>query len=164
MAAIAGHYRDHAADVTWLGGEDAVAERLARGRAALEKYEATGDVDVVPAVDHARADVGMPGELVWSWYELWADRGLWENRYAVLSDAALRLAKPFLMVHSDQCAVPDAAHRHFAGRPAIDKSLLWEGSTRHLQYYDDPAVIDRTTLSVVDWFARHLRVELGQAL
>jgi hypothetical protein len=166
VATVAGHYRDPAADAQWLGSESTVAERLARGRAALEKYEATGEVDDVPAVDVARTDVGMPGELVWSWYQLWADRGLWENRYAVMSDAALfsydsisaaaRLTKPLLMVHSDQCAVPDAARRHFAVVPSADKQLLWEGQTRHLQYYDDPAVIDRAVWSIVDWFSRHL--------
>jgi len=166
VATVAGHYRDPAADEQWLGSQAAVAERLARGRAALEKYQATGEIAYVPAVDFARTDVGMPGELVWSWYQLWADRGLWENRYALLSDAALfsynsisaaaRLTKPLLMVHSDQCAVPDAARRHFAVVPTADKQLLWEGQTRHLQYYDDPAVIDRTVWSIVDWFSRHL--------
>jgi uncharacterized protein len=79
---------------------------------------------------------------------------------AVLSyeslSAAARLTTPLLMVHSDQCAVPDAARRHFAVVPTADKQLLWDGHTRHLQYYDDPAVIDRTVCSVVDWFARHL--------
>jgi fermentation-respiration switch protein FrsA (DUF1100 family) len=166
VATVAGHYRDRAADLQWLGGETAVAERFARGRAALEKYETTGEVDYVPAVDFSRTDVGMPGELVWSWYQLWADRGLWENRYAVLSDAAVfsydsisaaaRLSKPYLMIHSDQCAVPEAARRHFAVVPTANKQLLWEGQTRHLQYYEDPAVIDRTVWSVVDWFSRHL--------
>lgn len=166
VATIAAHLRDRAADAAWLGGEAVVAARLARGRAALEKYEATGEVDYVPAVDVARADVGMPGEMVWSWYQLWADRGLWENRYAVMSDAAVlsyesisaaaRLTKPLLMVHSDLSAQPEAAHRHFAVVPTADKHLLWEGQTRHFQYYDDPAVIDRAVLSIVDWFARHL--------
>jgi hypothetical protein len=28
------------------------------------------------------------GRLPESWYQLWADRGLWENRYALLSDEA----------------------------------------------------------------------------
>jgi uncharacterized protein len=166
VATVAAHLRDHAADVAWLGSEEVVAERLARGRAALEKYQTTGEVDYVPAVDFSRGDVGMPGELVWSWYQLWADRGLWENRYAVMSDAAVlsyeslsaaaRLTKPLLMVHSDQCAIPDAAHRHFAVVPTADKRLLWDGQTRHLQYYDDPAVIERTVCSLVDWFAWHL--------
>jgi uncharacterized protein len=166
VATAAAHLRDHAADLAWLGSEEVIAERLARGRAALAKYEQTGEVDYVPCVDFSRDDVGMPGELVWSWYQLWADRGLWENRYAVMSDAAVlsyeslsaaaRLTKPLLMLHSDQCAVPDAAGRHFAVVPTSDKQLLWEGQTRHFQFYDDPAVIERAVYSMVDWFARHL--------
>lgn len=166
VATVAGHYRDRASDVTWLGSDAAVAERLARGREAAAKYEATGEATYVPAVDVERGDVGMPGELVWSWYQLWADRGLWENRYAVMSDAALfsfdsisaaaRLTKPFLMVHSDLSAVPDTARRHFAVVPTGDKRLLWQGETRHLQFYDDPAVIDETAWEIVDWFARHM--------
>jgi dienelactone hydrolase/ketosteroid isomerase-like protein len=166
VATVAAHLRDRTADVSWMGSEAAVAERLARGRAARDKYETTGEVDYVPAVDHDRGDVGMPGELVWSWYQLWADRGLWENRYAVMSDAevfsyeslsaAARLITPLLMVHSDQCAQPEAAHRHFAVVPTERKQLRWEGETRHFQYYDDPAVIDRAVWSVADWFSRHL--------
>jgi hypothetical protein len=58
--------------------------------------------------------------------------------------------------HSDQCAVPSAARRHIAVAPTPDKHLVWEGQTRHLQYYDDPEVIDRTVWSIVDWFSRHL--------
>jgi fermentation-respiration switch protein FrsA (DUF1100 family) len=166
VATVAAHLRDPAADLAWLGSEATIAERLERGREALERYEATGEIEYVPAVDFSRTDVGMPGELPWSWYQLWADRGLWENRYAVMSDAAVlsydsisaaaRLTTPLLMVHSDQCAIPDAAHRHFAVVPTADKQLRWEGQTRHLQFYDDPAVIDRTVCSFVDWFAQHL--------
>jgi uncharacterized protein len=166
VATVTGQYRDGAADAAWLGGEQAVAERRARGEAAREKLQATGEVEYVPAVDHSRPDVGMPGELPWSWYQLWADRGLWENRYAVMSDAALlsfeslsaaaRLTKPLMMIHSDLCALPDCARRHFAVVPTAEKQLLWEGNTRHLQYYDDPAVIDRAVLHITDWFARQL--------
>jgi fermentation-respiration switch protein FrsA (DUF1100 family) len=128
LATVTGHYRDRAGDVAWLGSEQAVAARRARGRAARQKYERTGEVDYVPGVDFSSFDAGMPGELVWSWYQLWADRGLWENRYAVMSDEALldfeslssaaRLDKPFLMIHADLCALPDCARRHFAVVPA----------------------------------------------
>jgi hypothetical protein len=91
---------------------------------------------------------------------------VWENRYAVMSDAAVlsyeslsaaaRLTKRLLMVHSDQCALPDTARRQFAVVPTDDKRLDWDGQTRHLQYYVDPGVIDHTTWSIVDWFARAL--------
>jgi uncharacterized protein len=166
VATAAAHLRDRAADVAWLGSEETIAQRLARGRAALEKYRATGEVDYVPCVDYSRSDVGMPGEMVWSWYQLWADRGLWENRYAVMSDAAVlsydsisaaaRLTTPLLMVHSDQCAVPAAARRQFAVVPSADKQLLWEDGTRHFQYYEDPLVIERAVCGIADWFSRHL--------
>jgi fermentation-respiration switch protein FrsA (DUF1100 family) len=166
VATLTGHYRDRAADAAWLGSASAVAERLARGRAALKKYEATGEVDYVPAVGFEATCVGMPGQLPYSWYQLWADRGQWENRYAVMSDAAVlsydsisaaaRLTTPLLMIHSDLCALPDAARRHFAVVPTADKQLVWQGQTRHLQYYDDPAVIDEAVWNVVDWFSRHL--------
>jgi dienelactone hydrolase len=166
VAMVTGQYRDAAADAAWLGSETAVAERLRRGQVARERYEATDELEYVPAVDAERTDVGMPGQLPWSWYQLWADRGGWENRYAVMSDAALfefesisaaaRLTKPALMIHSDLCALPNAARRHFAVIPTADKRLVWEGQTRHLQYYDDPDVIDRAVYTVVDWLATHL--------
>jgi uncharacterized protein len=64
VATAAAHTRDRVSDVNWLGSEDIVAERLARGQAALAKYEATGEVHYVPCVDYSRTDVGMPGEMV----------------------------------------------------------------------------------------------------
>ena len=170
VAAITGHYRDPAADAAWLGGADAVGERLARGVAARSAYQQTGEVEYVPAVDAERRDVGMPGELVWGWYQLAADRDQWENRYAVLSDEAVfsfetlsvaaRLHTPLLMMHGDLCAVPEAARRHYAVVPTADKRLVWDDRTRHLQYYDDPAVIDRAVWEIADWFATHLSARL----
>jgi uncharacterized protein len=130
------------------------------------KYRTSGEVDYVPCVDPVRMDVGMPGELPWSWYQLWADRGLWENRHAVMSDAAVLgfesisaaagLTTPLLMGHSDGCAFPGAAHRHFAVVPTRDKQLVWDENTNHLQYYDEPQLIERTVWRVGDWFSRHL--------
>ena len=120
LATVAGHYRDHEGDIAWLT-EDGYKAHLENGERATQKYGDTGEVEYVPAVDKQRSDVGMPGELVWSWYHLWADRGEWENRYAAMSDADLlkyesvsaahRMNKPWLMVHSDGCMLPPAAKR-----------------------------------------------------
>jgi hypothetical protein len=33
---------------------------------------------------------------------------------------------------------------------------MWQGQNRHLQYSDDPPVIDSAVLEITDWFARHL--------
>jgi hypothetical protein len=48
---------------------------------------------------------------------------MWENRYAVMSDAELfsyesisaarQLTKPYLMIHSDYSFLPDVARRHY---------------------------------------------------
>jgi hypothetical protein len=148
------------------GRADAVGRRLARGVAARSAYERIGEVEYVPAVDAERPDVGMPGELVWGWYQPAADRDEWENRYAVLSgeaafgfenlSAAARLHTPLLMMHGDLCAVPEAARRHFAVVPTTDKRLVRDDRTRHLQYYDDRAVVDRAVWEIADWFATHL--------
>lgn len=166
VATLAGHYRDHAGDVAWLGGEDALATRRARGEAARAHFAASGEVLTVPAVDPERTDVGMPGEFVWRWYQPWADAGVWPNRYAVMSDAALlayesrsaaeRLTTPYLMIHSDQSFLPAAARRHFDAVPGPTKRLLWAGETLHFQFYDDPVVLDEATAHIVAWFRTHL--------
>jgi uncharacterized protein len=106
----------------------------------------------------------------WSWYQAQADRGVWDNRYAVLSDARLlsyeslsaaaRLTKPFLLIHGNNCALPDQARRHFAVVPTQDKLHLHPDSP-HLEFYDNPAVIDSAVTSVTDWFARHLGPATG---
>jgi uncharacterized protein len=157
---IAGHYRDHEGDIAWLT-ENGYAERLANGRAAKAKYEATGEIDYIAGVDETDMNVGMPGKFVWDWYHVWADKGLWDNRYAVMSDAdllsyesisAARIqTKPYLMIHSDNSFLPDAARRHFEAMPSTAKELLWEGETPHLSYYDQPNILDRTVGSIVNW-------------
>jgi fermentation-respiration switch protein FrsA (DUF1100 family) len=166
LATVAGHYRDREGDLAWLGGEAALAARRARGEAARAAYERSGEAEYVPGVDRERADVGMPGEYVWSWYHRWADAGVWPNRYAVMSDAELlayeslsaaeRLETPYLMLHSDNSFLPDAARRHFDRVPARAKRLSWAGATQHFQFYDDPAVIDGAVAEIDTWFAAHL--------
>jgi uncharacterized protein len=157
---LAGHYRDHAGDIAWLGEED-YKMRLAQGQRAKDKYDKTGEVDYIPAVDEVDMNVGMPGKFVWDWYHVWADKGLWENRYAVMSDVALltyesisaakTITKPYLMIHSDNSFLPDAAKRHFDAMPSTQKKLLWEGETPHLDYYDKPEILNRTVASIIGW-------------
>ncbi|MGG5817605.1 hypothetical protein [Falsiroseomonas sp. HW251] len=165
-ATIAGHYRDHDADVQWLG-EAALQLRLERGWKARFRFDETGEVEYVPGVDAERMDVGMPGKFVWDWYHTWADRGIWDNRYAVMNDAdllgyeslsaAARLTKPYLMIHSDYSFLPEAARRHFAAIPSAQKELSWEGDTPHLAYYDAPEVIDPTVKRLAGFLGNALR-------
>ena len=163
VATVTSQYRDEEGDHVWLG--ETYETRLAKGNEALEKYEADGTVETVAAVDETDMDVGMPGDFVWEWYQPWADRGEWTNNYPRMSDAALlqyssieaasKLDKPWLMVHGDNCFLPDAAKRHFGAVPeATAKRMIWD-ETPHLDYYDQAPVIDRTAREVDEWFSRH---------
>ncbi len=163
LATIAGHYRDQEGDIAWLT-QEGYDRRLAAGLAARTKFQATGVVDYVPGVSKTDLNVGMPGEFVWVWYQPWADRGQWDNRYAVMSDADLltfeslsaarRLSAPWLMIHGDNCFLPPAARRHYDALPAATKKAMVWDDTPHLSYYDQPADIDRATARVLDWFAK----------
>jgi hypothetical protein len=44
--------------------------------------------------------------------------------------------------------------RHFEAMPSMAETLLWEGDTPHLSYYDQPDVLDRTVASIDRWIAR----------
>ncbi|MBY5935013.1 hypothetical protein KUV51_18560 [Tateyamaria omphalii] len=106
----------------------------------------------------------MPGDFVWVWYQPWADRGIWENTYAVMSDADLldyesisaadQLEVPWLMIHGDNCFIPDAARRHMSAVPVETKTKTVWDETPHLAYYDQPDAIARATAEVLDWFGK----------
>lgn len=161
LATVAGHYRDHEGDVEWLT-EDGYNVRKAAGDAAKAKFEATGEVDYVKGVDKTDMNVGMPGEFVWVWYQPWADRGQWDNRYAVMSDADLlaydsigaakTLTAPWLMVHGDNCFLPSIARRHMAAVPGTTNTKTVWDDTPHLSYYDQPDAIERAMSEIVPWF------------
>ena len=162
VVTVTSQYRDEEGDRAWLG--DTYQTRLTKGKEAFRKYEADGTVETVAAVDETDMDVGMPGDFVWQWYQPWADRGEWTNNYPRMSDAALlqyssieaakKLDKPWLIVHGDNCFLPDAAKRHFAAVPeGTAKRLIWD-ETPHLDYYDQAPVIDRTVGEIDEWFVR----------
>lgn len=161
LATIAGHYRDAEGDIEWLT-EEGFAARKAQGDAAKAKFEATGEIDYVKASDPVDMNVGMPGDFVYDWYGPWAERGQWENRYAVMSDADLlayesisaaeTLTTPWLMIHGDYNFLPSAAQRHMEAVPATTQTkTIWD-DTPHLAYYDQPEAIDRAIGEVVTWF------------
>lgn len=163
VATVTSQYRDQEGDHAWLG--ERYSDRLSKGQDALAKFGADGTVETVPAVDETDMDVGMPGEFVWEWYQPWADRGEWTNNYPRMSDAALleyssieaaqKLDKPWLMIHGDNCFLPDAAKRHFAAVPEdTPKRMTWD-ETPHLDYYDQAPVLDRTSAEVHEWFSGH---------
>ncbi|MEM7551177.1 MAG: alpha/beta hydrolase [Bacteroidota bacterium] len=162
IVTVAGHYRDRVADIQWMGTEEALDARIAAGQEARQKFESTGEVINVPAVDETRMDVGMPGKFVYDWYIKWTKKGIWTNNYPKMSDAYLleyeslsaarKLDKPFLMIHSDNSFLPDAARRQFEAVPSEKKKLSWEGETGHFQYYEDSKTLDSTADQAVKWY------------
>lgn len=68
--------------------------------------------------------------------------------------AARTLTKPYLLIHSDNSFLPDAARRHFEAMPSTRKTLQWDGDTPLLSYYDQPDVLDRTVASIDGWVAK----------
>lgn len=178
VAAVSGHYRDTDNDIALIGGRpldaseveraevvDWLEARKARGAEAMRRFEDSGEVDYGVIVDPERTDVALPRRMIWEWYHGWAVRGLWENRYALMSDvpyfafesltAAEKLSTPLLMVHGDFSDGPDSARRHFAAVPGTNKHLAWHEENTHLQYYEDPAVLDNTVAMAAAWFRDH---------
>lgn len=161
LATIAGQYRDREGDLAWLT-EEGFAARIAQGQASKRRYESSGEVDYVKAVDQTDLNVGMPGDFVWVWYQPWAHCGMWENRYAVMSDADLleyesisaarALRAPWLMSHGDNCILPAAARRHMDAVPITTPTRTISDDTPHLSYYDQPEVIDRAIKAVVEHY------------
>ncbi|MDJ0751567.1 MAG: dienelactone hydrolase family protein [Woeseiaceae bacterium] len=161
LATVAGHYRDAEGDIEWLT-EKGYAARKTAGEAARQKYTNTGEVDYVKGVDKKDPNVGMPGDFVWEWYQPWADRGIWDNQYAVMSDADLlsfesisavpEIKAPWLMIHGDNCFLPGAARRHIDAIASRTRhQVIWD-DTPHLAYYDQGDVLDATADRVARWF------------
>lgn len=126
------------------GGADGVRRRMDAGRAALTRFEATGEVAYVPAISDTVALAPMPLGL--DFYENPERGGIpqWPNRFAVqawpewLTYDPVRLGRfldtPLVMVHSEDAAVPAGAHRFFDAVPAA-KDQLWIDGTQ-LDFYD----------------------------
>ncbi|WP_157388001.1 alpha/beta hydrolase [Nocardia terrae] len=142
FAGVAGVYPDGS------GADPAV---LARGRAARELRESTGEILSIPAVAADNGDVAMPLTEAYEYYG--TPRGAvpnYTNAFAVESyehtpgfdaqEAAARLTVPFLLVHSAHALVPPWA-RAFYTAVTTPKSDLWLNSQGQIDFYDDPTLI-----------------------
>lgn len=147
------------------GGEDGVAERIAAGEAARERFERTGSVDYVPAQNATDETAAMP--MAMDFYEN-PERGAipeWPNRFAVMAwpewldfdpiALASRLHTPTLLVHSEDGAIPDGARR-FHAELAADKAIAWTAGTQ-FDFYDQP----RNVSDAADRAAAHFEPYVG---
>ncbi|TRB10646.1 hypothetical protein EXN32_24530 [Agrobacterium tumefaciens] len=159
------------------GGGPTLDERIARGQAAKDKFEANGEIDYTPVVSVDDKSVGLPWPEIHNWYHpwttsKWGEPSRWENRYTTMSDAevwtfdvdayAVKLQLPTLMVHGERSDGFVVAVQHvFDNVPAKDKKLVILEGVFHTRFYDDPLVIEPTAAEVAKWFKSNAKSERG---
>ncbi len=157
---VSGFYFD---DVSLEAEKGYKAQRIAQGKAALQKYEETGEVDYLPIVHDKRQDAALPYPALYAWYSPWEEKSRWENRYAVMSDYfiynydsaedAQNLRKPALIIHGNKSTNPGSARRVFDQIPHPDKSFLFyeDGVDFQTNFYDREELIDRACGDIAGW-------------
>ncbi len=178
VALVAGHYLTPEVSAMYLGGSDRAEARIAKGRAAADKFHTTGEVDYIAVVSDSLAapdpDALLTFDAAQMYYRPWAQRnrflthrGFWENRLTAMSEQALwsqrtdlavaRLLTPTLMIHSDFAASGTQVPRTlFDTIPATQKELVWLGSQSQFQFYEDPITID-TAVTQIARFLESIR-------
>jgi fermentation-respiration switch protein FrsA (DUF1100 family) len=165
VATVAGYFSDPESVVKMFTREG-YDSRVAAGRAARQRYDETGVIDIVPAYDpgNMQAASSSPSE-----YYVDKSRGggvrSWRNEFAVMGwepwlqldpmSRAPLVKAPTLMIHSDEAAFPDRARKIY-GLLGGPKELFWtEG--KHFDFYDDAETVRRAA----DRVAAHFREKLA---
>lgn len=166
FAAVAGWFHDAATVAPFYGGGAGVGERLRRAGEALETYQRTGEVVTVPAYQAGNDRAGMFLEMD---YYANPSRGAvatWTNQMAELSwlhwltfdglTPAAGVSVPTLLVHADDCVLPDNA-REVARRMGGQCELVWaEGG--QTDFYDQ----EKQVTMAIDAVDRHFRATLAR--
>lgn len=149
------------------GGEAGVAERIRAGEQAREKYDATGQVDYVPAVSTDNPLAAMPFDI--DFYQNPARGAItqWPNRFAAMAwpgwltfdpiSVAPQLSAPTLIVHSENAAIPAGTHQ-FIDALTVRKAVQWTDNTQ-FDFYDQPATVNRATEAAAKHFNKHLMAQ-----
>ena len=156
FASVAGWYHNSATVAPFYGGIDGIVSRLGVAAKATDRLIRTGEVTTVPAYDPSNADAGMAFELD---YYAQPARGAvpqWKNAMAAMSwfywltfdgmRAASRVRTPTLLIHGDDCVLPEnvkTVHKALAG----PKRLIWMEGTQ-TDFYDQPLQVDRAIAEI----------------
>jgi dienelactone hydrolase len=162
FVSVAGWYHDTPTVAPFYGGAEGVTMRIDAAHKATERFQQTGELEVVPAYDPKNPVAGMSFEL-----DYYADtsRGVvpsWKNEMATISwwhwltfnglSAASEVTTPSLFVHSSGCVLPDnvrTVHDCLRG----EKHLRWQADGTQTDYYDVPAFVS-TAVDAADAFLR----------
>ena len=149
------------------GGEDGVAQLRQAGKEARAKYERSGENDLIPAYSDTDQTASHVGPMQ---YYMDKQRGGgikgYRNALAVqswnnwLDFAPLPLAGeitvPYLMIESDDCALPDNARAYFRALGSSDKQLLWRDTGAHFDFYDQDPQVRESADAVAEFFKSRL--------
>lgn len=149
---------------TVYGGSEGVNALLETGRTADAKFQATGKATVVPAASTTDKTAIMqeapyytdPARGLISEYDNKFNLATWEPwlTYDAISTAD-QLRKPTLLVHSQAAAVPQGA-QEFARRMREKATTVWFENVTQMDFYDNPAAVDRAANEV----DRHFKATL----
>jgi uncharacterized protein len=164
LALVAPWLHDAAVCEQAYGGPGEVAARIEAGHKARARFEETGEIDYVPVVGSTAEQAAMPYEID---FYLNPQRGgipAWPNRFAVMSwvdwltfdsiALAPRITQPTVLVHSEDAAIPEGAHRFHAGL-AGPKDFLWTQGSQ-FDFYDQEPQVGIAVDTAVAHFARTL--------
>jgi fermentation-respiration switch protein FrsA (DUF1100 family) len=160
--AVAGFFHDAGQQREWLG--DGYGPTLERAVAARERFEDTGEAEVIPAVGDG--DVAMPLAEAFEYYG--TERGgvsNYRNEFALMSrehtlpwdaqNAAYDITVPTLVVHSEKALSPALARKFFESLGGL-KEQVWVESKGQIDFYDEPKQIGAAS----NHLARHFRAHL----
>ncbi len=161
FAGVAGVYSDREQTKAWMG--DGYEAAIARARRALERFNATGEAETIPAVAPDLGDVAMPLLEAYEYYG--TPRGQvpnYVNGFAVQSrlytldfdvqTLAPAITVPTLIVHSEKALMPALA-KSFYERLTTRKAQLWLTSQGQIDFYDDPRLIGESTDAIDAFFS-----------
>jgi len=161
-ATVAGFFHDASQQRAWMGND--YTRALERATAARERFEDSGDVEVIPAV--GEGEVAMPLAEAFEYYG--TERGAvpnYVNEFAIMSrehtipwdaqSAAYDITVPTMVVHSESALAPALARKFFSSLGGL-KEQIWVDSNGHIDFYDEPKRIQNAS----DHLARHFRAHL----
>lgn len=174
LALVSGHFLTPAESKGFFAmmfKDDSLHEaHISEAIASKEKFEESGEVDYIHIVGDF-ADRLLPHASTAHYYLPWetADpafdyKGKWQNKMTKMSEAELwqndvqaelsQLQIPVLAIAGTRSATsPGQVQSLLQSVPhASTKTLDFDG-IKHLQFYEDPEIIDRAAAEVLEWYA-----------
>jgi fermentation-respiration switch protein FrsA (DUF1100 family) len=165
VASVASHLAEPSITPALYGGVEGVARRREAGKAARAAYEATGENALIFAYHNTDTTASHVAPME---YYMDQTRGgrvkAWTNAFAVMSwenwldfdpvSEAARVTIPALIVHTDNCALPDQARKTYAALKG-PKTMHWTTGD-HFQFYDGPEKVAEAADVTAEHFRRHL--------